>query len=306
MKQQTFKRRLMLALFALYIGWFFWYLRTNVFSAQGATIYVGGALLVGAALGFVVSCFRLKSAFVRAFSSGSLREGTPDEFPLLDKTQLERLTLAWESLGFERRDFAGNMDNPRGAPTFSRTFAHPTQNAVADISQSFSPAKVLPFTASVTSFWGERAAVIEAATRLQPVAGAPPLAAPVGETKAELPPELASEMQLWMLVTHNRLPNKFWSLMRQRRLISRRLERGATPETLWQAHLQGRAEVEARLNQPHLSGDLEPLLAAYSAVLSAQIHARLRRTPAWKFGVARFSLAKSPARYDGELPPLAR
>ena len=303
MKKQIFKRRLRLVFFAVYLIGFFWFLHANLFDTGQALGYIAGALLVGTVIGWVVSGFRLKNIFLRTFSADSVREGRPDEFPLLDGTELERLTLAWEALGFERRrDMAGNLDNPRGAPTFLRTFEHPAHDAVAEISQVFAPLKVMPFTCAVMSFWGERASVMEAAHRLIPVAAAPPLAAPVGETPAPLPPEFVGELDFWVLVTHTRLPNKFWSLMRQRHIVSRRLERDSTPEQVWQAHLEQRENVETRLNQPHLCGDLEELLGAHSAVLSAQLYARLKRTPAWKFGVARLSFVPSPAHYDGELP----
>ena len=297
MKKQILKRRLRLVFFAIYIVAFFWWMRATGFEGAGTAIV--GALVLGGALGLVGMSFRLKQIFLRSFAPQSLRAGSPAEFPDLDRAELERLTHAWQQLGFEPRgDRAGNMDNARGGQTFSRSFEHPAQGAVAEISQIFLPTQVVPFSSSVASFWGERAPVLQRAQQLRAAAPAP-LAAPLAPTAA---PALPDEMELWMLVTHNRAPNKFWVLMRQRRLLARRLPREATPEALWQAHQQQRADVGARLQLPHLRGDLEALLEAHGVVLSAQLRARLARTPAWKFGVARLSRAQSPARYDGELP----
>lgn len=305
MKQHIFKRRLRLVFFAVYLAGFFWYLRTYLSDGRQAAIVIVGALLLGITVGLVVRLFRLKSVLVRAFGTDSIRDGRPDEFPLLDGAELERLTLAWEALGFERSsDRAGNANNARDGSTFTRILEHREQGALAEISQTFGRAKVLPFTAAAFSFWGEREPIFEAANRLKPILAAPPLPAPTSVPVAENPVALEAAEELWMLVTHNRAPNKFWKLMERGRTVSRRMEASATPDSLWRAHLQQRADVEARLNQPHLRGDLDALLRAHGLVLRAQLGARLQRTSAWKFAAAYISLAQLPAHHDGELPAL--
>ena len=305
MQKQIFKRRLRLILAAVYLVAAFWWV-SSTSSASDGIMVVGIALLLGAALGFVVLSFRLKRAFLRLFAPGSLRIASIESFPHLDKTELERLTQSWQKLGFEPGvDRGGNMDNPKYGQTFSRVLEHPVQGAVAEISQLFSPTKAGPITLSVVSFWGARAPIFQMAGQIERAAAnainTPPLSAPVAPLEDE-PPELPDEIEMWLLTTHNRAPNKFWQLMRRKRLLSRRLTGDVTPETLWRAHLEQRAKVAVRLNSPHETGALEALLEAHGQVLSAQLHAHLKRTPAWKFGLARFSPAASPAVYDGELP----
>ena len=301
MKKLLFKRRLRLAFFAVYIIGLTWWLRTSYFgNTRESLISVGAAILVGTIIGLVALGFRVKQILLRSFAPGSVRAGSIAEFSLLQLNELERLTLAWQELGFEVcGDYAGNLDNPRAGQTFSRVFEHPSQGAIAEVSQMFTPTQIVPFSASVLSFWGERERLFESAAQLRRVAAPAPLAAPAQTSHAVAP---VPAMEMWTLATHNRAPNKFWPLMRQSRVVSRRLPRDASPAMLWQSHLETRGEVEARLHQTPLRGDLEPLLESYNLVASACICAQLNRVPAWKFMVARFSRAKAPAIYNGELP----
>ena len=305
MSKHILKRRLRLVVFGLYLVGFFWFLRTNLFDDGRAAIVIGGALLLGIALGFVVRCFRLKSALVRAFGTDSIRDGSPNEFPLLNVAELERLTLSWEELGFERsRDRASNPNNARDGATFTRVLEHREQGALAEISQTFGRAKIFPFTAAVFSFWGERGPIFAAAEQLQPTVAVAPLAAPTSASPSGKPVTLKADEELWVLVTHNRPANKFWKLMERGRTVSRRIEASASSE-LWRAHLEERTEVEARLKQAHLRGDLDALLWAHGTILRAQLGARLPQISSWQFVAAYVSLAQLPARYDGELPALA-
>lgn len=302
MKKQIFKRRLRLAFAPICLTALFWWL-ISTSGAREALNIMAFALPVGGVLGLVGLSLRLKSAFSRFFAPGSLRIGSAEEFPHLDRAQWQQLTQLWQQLGFELRvDRAGNMENPAFGPTFSRTLEHRAQGAVAEISQMFLPNKIGPITLSLASFWGERAPVLQMAAQLQSADNAKaPLAAP-GAPQAATAPGLPDEMELWLLITHNRAPNKFWPLVRQKRLLSRRMASDITPENLWRAHLEQRAQIEARLQLPHETDDMEKLLEAHALVLSAQLQARLKRTPAWKFGWVRLSRAHSPAVYDGELP----
>ena len=301
MQKLLFKRRLRLAFFAVYIIGFTWWLSTTGLGNTGESlIYVGVAILVGGFIGQIAFGFRVKQILTRSFAPGNVRAGNVAEFPLLGLDELERLTLAWRDLGFEvRGDYAGNMENPRAGQTFSRVFEHPSQGAIAEVSQMFTPTQIVPFSASVLSFWGEREALLQSAAQLRALTAPAPLAAPTRTSDAAPP---APAMEIWALATHNRAPNKFWPLMRQARVVSRRLPRDATPKTLWQSHLETRADVEARLHQAPVCGDLEPWLDAYNRVVSARICEQLSRTPAWKFALARFSRAQAPTIYDGELP----
>ena len=305
MKKQIFKRRLRLIFFPIYLIAAFWWV-SSTGGAGEAWVTIACALIIGGALGVIGLSFRLKTAFLKFFAPGSLRAGSADEFPLLDHAAWENLTQQWRELGFEpRTDRAGNMDNPAYGQTFSRTLEHPSQGAVAEISQQFLPAQIGPITLSVVSFWGERAPIFQMAEQLKraSIAPAAPLAAPgVTGDDAATALQLPDEMELWLLMTHNRAPNRFWPLMRQKRLLSRRVQGEIAPQELWRLHLEQRAPIEARLQLPHETGDLEPLLEAHGLVLSAQLRARLARTPAWKFGLARLRPAATPAVYDGELP----
>ncbi len=309
MKKQVFKRRLRWALSAIYMVAVCWWVSSTE-GVRAAAIIIAIALVLGGALGFVALSFRLKRVFLQFFAPGSLRAGSADEFPQLDRAVWERVTGEWRELGFEPSvDRAVNAENPAFGQTFSRTLEHPAQGALAEISQQFTPGSVGPLTLSVVSFWGERAPIFQMAAQLQELQRAQaatiaPLAAPDGARwdVAGVSPALPDETELWLLMTHNRAPNKFWSLLRHKRFVSRRVRGEVTPRELWQLHLEQRALVEARLRLPHEVGELEPLIEAHSVVLSAQLRRRLRRVPAWKFGLARLSLAAPPANYDGELP----
>ena len=304
MKKQIFKRRLRLAFLPVYLVGAFWWLSTNG-GAREALWIIGVAFSIGLAVGLISLCFRLKKAFLKFFAPGSLRAGSAAEFPRLDSARWDDVTRQWSELGFEASvDRAGNMDNPTYGQTFLRVMEHPVEGAVVEISQQFLPAQIGEINFSVTSLWGERAPVFQTAAQLERAQSAPasPIAAPGALGVAATPSDWADETELWLLITHNRAPNKFWPLLRQKRLISRRIAGEIAPRELWQRHLQQRQSVESRLQMPHEVGDLQALLEAYGLVLSAQLRRRLERTPAWKFGWARLCPSAIPADYDGELP----
>ncbi len=290
------KHKLRLALVAVFLLAYFAWLIRNALSGDGvAILFLFGMPVVFA---FTVSA-GIKKNFLSAFQLHYLQNARAEEFPDLDTAQLAQLTRTWEELGFvfAGDTSAGTLGVGTGA-AFSRSFEHPTEGAVAEITQQFAPLKTLPFTSSVMSCWGERAPVFEAARALE--RNFAPLASPSDSSTSGAPD--VEESNLWVLITHNRPPNKFWPLLRRRRIASLRLPPGTAPEVLWPAHLERRAEVEARLQQPHLRGELAPLGEAHGQLIRAHLLQRMRRTPAWKFGAAFLSRAPVPARYDGELP----
>ena len=298
------KRKRRLLFLAIQLVALFWFLRTYVTDAWQATLLLAGALAFGLCIGLVALCFRLKRMMVRAFGPESVSDGYPAQFPRLDLAELERLALEWESLGFEHRcDRAGNRNNARDGNNFTRIFEHPDEGALAEITQQFGPEQTYPFSASVFSLWGEREPTLQAAQRIEASATvAAPLAAPSGQPVAPIPVELDADKEIWLLSTHSRAPNKFWKLLARPRTLGRRLAPDATPAMLWSAHQEHRADVESRLKQPHLTGELVALLRSYGVVLRAQTRPILQRTPVWIFGAAHVSLAVPPANYDGELP----
>lgn len=291
------KRKLLLAFGALYLlGFCAWSISLSLRGDQSALPTLGAFLVLGAFALAVSSCLHLKKLFVAAYRPNPSRGARPDEFSRLERDGLEQLTREWEALGFEQRgDHASGEDRRVGA-VFSRRFEHPGEGAVVEIAQHLAPLRTMPWTSSATSFWGQHEPVLAAARTLEST-GVPPLSAPV---TSDEPSDV--ESRLWVFVTHNRAPNRFWVLLRQSRLLSLRLEPGASPEAIWRAHRERRALIEARLGEPHLRGDLMALLEAHAVVLRASSLRRLSRTPAWKFGRALVSRALVPAHYDGDLP----
>ncbi len=293
------KRKIVLALCALYLlGLCAWFIKNALEGDSSAIPTLVSTFVVGALVGVASVCFRLKKSFIAAFSPDKWGPGKADEFPLLEVAQLEQLTREWEELGFEcSRDQVMSGANKSMGTAFSRTFEHPT-GAVAVVMQQFLPQKTLPFTSNVSTFWGERETVLDAARDVKSLEVAP-LALPT-----HLPTQVEPDLRetLWVFLTHNHAPNKFWTLMRQKRLMSERLPPASSPQELWSAHQECRAQLEKRLGEPHLTGELVPLLDAHSCVLSARLSRQLKRTPAWKFGLAFISRAPVPAQYDGELP----
>ena len=290
------KHKVLLALFAVYLLVYFAYVIRGVILGDRFALLI---LLVGVLVLILAGCAGIKKSFLVATRPHLRRPAQPEEFPTLDETALAQLTEQWQELGFVfTSDSAAGALGSRMGAVFSRVLEHPGEGALVEMSQQFAPLKTLPFSTSITSAWGEREAMLQSARALQPESA--PLAAPSGNVNNDK--GSIQEPPLWVFVTHNRAPNKFWPLMRQKRLMSERLAPASSPQELWQAHQERRALLESRLKEPHLTGELVPLLDAHGLVLNARLWRGLKRTPAWKFGMAVVSRAPIPAQYDGDLP----
>ncbi len=292
------KRKLILGFCALYlVGFVAWGISGALSGDRLAPLTLLLALPGGLLLGAISTCLHFKRAFVDFYAPNTRHPARPGEFPALQVAELEQLTREWEQLGFVLcRDQALIAGTGMGT-VFSRSFEHPTQGAVAAVTQQITPLKTLPWMATVSTCWGEREPVFRAARSVEDKVA--PLALPTHVSSNEVAPDL--QETLWIFMTHTHAPNKFWRLMRQKRLMSERLAPASSPQELWHAHQERRALLESRLKELHLTGELLPLLDAHGLVLSARLWRGLKRTPAWKFGLAAASRAPIPERYDGEL-----
>lgn len=267
-------------------------------SAWHGDFFLFYCLAGGLTLGWVLRPILLKRALVASLGAWRVHPASPDEFPRLDRERVELLARELEALGFQKR---GTFANGHKNPAFSLLLEHPTEGAIAEVSQVFVLKRALPVMCAVFSYWGDAGSLQRFAARLAPDEVAAPLSSPEG-TAPRLPERVIGEEELpvWNYGTHDRPTNVYWKVLRHPRVLGTRLPPGTAPAELWRVHLERRAVLNKRIPAPRVEGDLVQVTHAHTQVITQLWRALARRAALWRF-YARAQSASS--EFLGEFGP---
>ena len=178
-----------------------------------------------------------KQAILKAFPADAVPlPVSPDDFPLLDRAQLQTLTAKLQELGFVALcDYSTNSSGA-SASFFARVMLHDEQHCIVEINQPFPQGKAWPMSVQFQSFFGDGPQRTTFERSPLPSPGAP-LEKPLPDTN------------FWRYTTHNQRPYFLARLWRHPRFIGRRM-RGGAPSELWLMHLADREKIAARLDLP--------------------------------------------------------
>ena len=267
-KSFVWLNRLYLAGIIVFAAWRAW---------QG-DFFIALSVLVGLVIGFCARPFILKRALLNSLARWDARPASIEEFPRLDRERVERLQREWEALGFEACGvFAGGNNNP----AFSLLLRHPTEGAIAEVSQVFLLKRALPVVCGAFSYWGDARAIEELAAELsREEGGLAPLSSPQNTAPLRERVIGEDELKVWSYATHNRASNAYWKVLRHPRVLGTRLPPNTHPAELWRVHLERRAHLDERIPAPRIENDLVRVMQTHAVVLTQLWRFRVRRAVA--------------------------
>lgn len=265
-----------------------------LWSARHGDFFIFGSLVFGLALGWILRPFIFKRALLNSLHHWTTRPSSLGEFPRLDRARVELFSQQWQDLGFELCGaFAVGFKNP----AFSLLLRHPTEGAIAEISQVFALKTALPVKCAVLSFWGDARDLERLSSDLEREQNTSPLSSPEGASRQPERVVGEDELLVWSYATHNRAPNGYWKVLRYSRVLGTRLAPDTSPAELWRVHLERRAFLDERIPAPRIEDDLVRVLQSHAVVLTQLWRTRCRRTPFWRF-LARAQ--RAPPEFLGE------